>query len=939
MAGAASTFTSRDGFFGGDFVNNGPSAENKVEFDDGPFGSRELVWMTVPEVGENADGGWNKTMDGFNNATNNGFMSVVYVRRDSGTASGFFFHGCANSVTNNLDGTANLNPYFSNGLAVSNLPADVWCVAIGIIYASSDANTTPSTLGGIYRLDTGVKFSNSITFRQKSGQTIQQQRVYHSNSTSTTAQLDFAKPGFYVLDGSEPTLSELTAGAAGGDDVFWSANGNDIYNDNTGNVGIGTIDPDALLHVRAATDVTGTIEIQGGKAIVTGVGEVNAELNFGSNDGSITGGIGGSIKSVTEFSNGAKVGIGFYTAQQARTPELKEAMHITNEGKVGIGTSTPVELLYVENPSGDARIGINAPAGSDTEIKFSSADVVQYTIGHDDSTDNLVIGGANVDAPFISIDKSGKVGIGTDSPTEKFVVNGSVNSINQSVNFSTGPYRAVMDIISASKLVRIGSVKGAVTPAGDEGEVAFFVNSLEKVRIDKDGNVGIDNTLPIGKLMVGSNWDAVETNNLFIKESTPISSFDPRVVNTANLGITYATTSNTTTGPDKVGLTLHNNAGVAGQFSPMLIFSSKESGASPFKSATAGIYSRSPLATGASGAWNDGELIFATAGTNSAGIVQRMVINKEGKVGIGTTDPLSNLHIETTLSSAYLRLRRNVTGSKSLLFLGSESLANIIASQGDAVTDAKPLVFKIAVTEKMRIDDTGNVGIGETNPAAKLHVAGGDIRLQKIGIAGDSTFGFYAGNNASTLSDVNYANINTGVTTGNTNSESGFMSFETRNSGTVAERMRIDPTGNVGIGTNNPLARLDVKAPSSDIAGQIIVGGLIDTGTDDVAFGVLNFANINAANTQLNDILASISGEKTDSSNRGELVFSTSNDAAPAERMRIDKDGNVGIGETNPTAPLQVVGIAEYTNNTTALAAGLTAGAFYRTGDDLKVVH
>ena len=121
-----------------------------------------------------------------------------------------------------------------------------------------------------------------------------------------------------------------------------------------GKVGIGTDSPDALLHVRAATNVTGTIEVQGGKATVTSAGEINAELNFGSNDGSATGGIGGSIKSVTENTNGAYVGMSFYTAKQGRTPVLKEAMRIDKDGFVGIGTNTPGEKLDV---NGRVRIG------------------------------------------------------------------------------------------------------------------------------------------------------------------------------------------------------------------------------------------------------------------------------------------------------------------------------------------------------------------------------------------------------------------------------------------------------------------------------------------------------------------------------------------------------------------------------------------------------
>jgi hypothetical protein len=49
--------------------------------------------------------------------------------------------------------------------------------------------------------------------------------------------------------------------------------------------------------------------------------------------------------------------------------------------------------------------------------------------------------------------------------------------------------------------------------------------------------------------------------------------------------------------------------------------------------------------------------------------------------------------------------------------------------------------------------------------------------------------------------------------------------------------------------------------------------------------------------------------------------------------------GNLSVGTAIPTSKLQVTGLPQYTDNTNAAASGLTAGAFYRTGDNLKVVH
>jgi hypothetical protein len=59
---------------------------------------------------------------------------------------------------------------------------------------------------------------------------------------------------------------------------------------------------------------------------------------------------------------------------------------------------------------------------------------------------------------------------------------------------------------------------------------------------------------------------------------------------------------------------------------------------------------------------------------------------------------------------------------------------------------------------------------------------------------------------------------------------------------------------------------------------------------------------------------------------------------AGSERMRIISGGNVGIGTTSPTSRLHVTGLPSFADNTTAIAGGLTVGAFYHTAGVLKVV-
>ncbi len=70
-----------------------------------------------------------------------------------------------------------------------------------------------------------------------------------------------------------------------------------------------------------------------------------------------------------------------------------------------------------------------------------------------------------------------------------------------------------------------------------------------------------------------------------------------------------------------------------------------------------------------------------------------------------------------------------------------------------------------------------------------------------------------------------------------------------------------------------------------------------------------------------------------------QLIYNDNGSSAGSEIYYDATTGNVGIGTSSPTSVLQLIGVQEYATNTAAIAAGLTPGAIYRTGDVLKIVR
>ena len=266
-----------------------------------------------------------------------------------------------------------------------------------------------------------------------------------------------------------------------------------------------------------------------------------------------------------------------------------------------------------------------------------------------------------------------------------------------------------------------------------------------------------------------------------------------------------------------------------------------------------------------------------------------LFMNNSGQVGIGTNSPNMKLNISHGDQDG---LRFNCTSTTGEAFIDFGDSGDNDAGSLRYDHNDNSMKFRVNASERMRINSSGNVGIGTQSPTDTLQVEG------SIGVGVGR--------------DAQLTSVNNGLAIRNLVSNAD-MFFYVNDGGVDTEAMRIDgATANVGIGTTSPGAALEVKDYFQIEASSSYMG-------------ILGFNR----NVNTGAILNGSYGAYQLHNYQGKLqlqVYNSSGTAVDQNALVVDNSANVGIGTTSPDSKLQV----EYTttsNGSAAIAEFGTSGS------------
>jgi len=551
-------------------------------------------------------------------------------------------------------------------------------------------------------------------------------------------------------------------------------------------------------------------------------------------------------------------------------------------GSVGIGVTVPVTKL-------DVRGQVSADLGTLTNPAYSFVGDLNTGL-YSPSADALalVTNGAN----RIHVDNVGNVGIGVMAPTQKLEIHGGndvgisifntnsnywdiTNGLNGTLNFIRGRSNNFMQINQFGN-VGIGTVapterlhiSGSILQTGFNTGLAY-ADATGKLILATAANV---NTL-LGNDSLTTNyvpkWNGTAfTNSQIFDNGTNVGVGTTSPIQSIHLRkeSAVAVSASSITGSTLAG-TLISNLDISANIGASIAFQLGGTG-----TAWASIAATRPSA-------NNSHLSFYTELDDV--FSEKVRILNNGNVGIGTETPTRALQIQNSGSNLFSVQR---TGYDAWGFLQSVGTGIHFHNYTDSRTD-------------MYIDGSGNIGMGTTIPATKLHIQAGNANQLRLDNSGERYTEIDYYNSGSLRAATYYDNtanefVQRTLTTAS-------IGFDTN----LIRRMTISSSGNVGIGTATPTQLLHVN-------GNTRLGERIEMQPSRRIGAGLDFGNVAEAGSGYLELYNSGTGDTSlvNTTNFASITLHTNN----TERLRVLHNGNVGIGITTPSQSLHVFTATPY---------------------------
>lgn len=692
-----------------------------------------------------------------------------------------------------------------------------------------------------------------------------------------------------------------------GADADWTISNNDIYNANSGNVGIGTSAPLTKLHLTSAS----------GDAVFSltpGTGG-SGRISFRRPNNNISWTLGETATNdffLFDYQNNA-------TPFRVDAGAGNAAMRISSSGKVGLGTGAPGSLLHLQTTATDETGGMRLTTGA-----------VHSVIYHNTNAD-LVLRKLNQSNQLV-LDQGGNVGVGTETPADKLEVQGNIRMVdgNEAVGYipvsdANGKmtWTAPSAIAGINKLVDADNdTKIQVEESADEDIIRFDLSGTEhflmagpRLEVKNSGN-----SVFIGE-GAGANDDLSFNENVFIGRN----SGNANTTGLENTAIGYDALRLSTTGTNNtaVGNSALRNSTTA-NFNTAMGWEAMRATTTGNNSTAVGHWALHDNTTGvgnlavgshalrANVSGGSNTALGVNAGQNNLGSGNVFIGRQAGQNEVGsnklyidnsnTVSPLLYGEFDTDL----LRINGTLNINNAYSFPTSDgSIGHVLSTNGSGVvswTDPNLIVTNDADWTISGSDQysavAGNVGVGTSSPDAKFQVVGraifgadGQLITGSNGfIAGgtgnqvSSSDGFVSGNNNNVSGDY-------GAAFGASNTASGNRSF-------VINQLNRASGNNSFAGGFRSLASANLS---------IAIGGN-DTATADLsaAFGAGNYAR-SYAEMVMGSYATDYTPGSTNSFNSNDRVFTIGNGTGPGARsnaLTVYKSGVVNINDaySMPTA-------------------------------------